>query len=107
MPLRFCCCAELRVFVGFFGFEDVYSNWAAARVDLVAFSRPIALVFIEYGQLFEHAGRRWRRTGADLFNDGVSIEGVSHVIAWGRAGCLLCNQAGPSAASWDYWLLYV
>ena len=64
-----------------FGLVDVYSNWAAARVDLVAASRPIALVLITNGLLVRAGGSLAGVALARVFfNDGVSNEGVSHVF---------------------------
>ena len=78
MPLRFCAALNYGSSWAFWC-EDVHSNWAAARVDLVACSRTIAR-WVNWAA--GPSGRVARRFALArvFFNDGVSNEGVSHVI---------------------------
>ena len=54
-------------------------------------------VYCERAAGLSTRGVRWRRTGAGFFNDGVSNEGVSHVVALGLMNGLLVRAGGSLA----------
>ena len=79
MPLRFCAALNYGSSWAFWC-EDVHSNWAAARVDLVACSRTIARCKMGLLGCWSERAGSLAALARVFFNDGVPNEGVSHVI---------------------------